>query len=163
MHAARLGEERAALERLDDQVVGDVAREAEVDRGVDERLHDQEDVGRAGAADGGGHRHELLVVDLQLAPRLPSRTLACSRCASVTSGVAYQTVMPRPSWAGVLGMLRTIWRWPRTLASAVVVAPAMMLMTSWPSRMHGPKLAADAREHLRLDREHDDVGALDGR
>ena len=53
-------------------------------------------------------------------PRLPSSDAAWSRCASVTSGVAYQTVMPRPSWAGVLGMLRTIWRWRSTLARAVV-------------------------------------------
>jgi len=41
-----LGEGRASLERFDDEVVSHVAREAKVDRGVDERLHDQEDVGR---------------------------------------------------------------------------------------------------------------------
>ena len=66
MHAARLGEQRAALERLDHEVVRHVAREAEVDGRVDQRLHDQEDVGRTGAADRGGHGDELLVVDLEL-------------------------------------------------------------------------------------------------
>ena len=66
VHPGLLREERRALERLDDEVVGHVAREAEVDRGVDERLHDEEDVGRAGAADRGGHRDHLLVVDLEL-------------------------------------------------------------------------------------------------
>ena len=49
MHAGLLGEERRALERLDDQVVRDVTREAEVDGGIDERLHHQEDVRRPGA------------------------------------------------------------------------------------------------------------------
>ena len=71
------------------------------------------------------------------APRLPSSVAACARCVSVTSGVAYQTVMPRPSWAGVLGMLRTIWRCFRTLVSALDVAPAMMLISSCPSRSAG--------------------------
>ena len=70
--------------------------------------------------------------------------------------------MPRPSWAGVLGMLRTIWRWPRTLESARVVAPAMMLMTSGVGADRALELAADADQHLRLDGQHDDVGVLDG-
>jgi hypothetical protein len=55
-----LAEERAALERLDDQVVGHVARKAQVDGRVDESFHDQEDVRWPRAADGGGHRHQLL-------------------------------------------------------------------------------------------------------
>ena len=69
MHPRLLGEERRALERLDDEVVGDVAREAEVDGRVDERLHDEEDVRRAGAGHRRGHRDELLVVDLELGGR----------------------------------------------------------------------------------------------
>ena len=113
VHRRLLGEERAALERLDDEVVGDVAREAEVDGRVDERLHDEEDVGRAGAA----------------RPRSPSRPSSRRRpragrrgrragpppgraAPSVVSGVAYQTVMPLPRRAGVFGMLRTTWSWP---------------------------------------------------
>ena len=66
VHPGLLGEQRRALERLDDEVVRDVAREAEVDGRVDERLHDEEHVGRAGAADRGRHRDHLLVVDLEL-------------------------------------------------------------------------------------------------
>ena len=73
VHPARLREERAALERLDDEVVGDVAREAEVDRGVDQRLHHEEHVGRAAAADRGRHRDELLVVDLDLVAERPQQ------------------------------------------------------------------------------------------
>ena len=61
-----LAKTRRALERLDHEVVRDVAREAEVDGGVDQRLHHQEDVGRPGARHRGGHRHHLLVVDLDL-------------------------------------------------------------------------------------------------
>ena len=38
----------------------------EVDRGVDERLHDEEHVRRPGAAHRGRHRDELLVLDLEL-------------------------------------------------------------------------------------------------
>ena len=45
-----------AEQRLRHQVVGKVAREAEVDAGVDERLHDREQVGRAGPRQRGGHR-----------------------------------------------------------------------------------------------------------
>ena len=61
-----LGEGRAALERLDHEVVGDVAREAQVDGGVDQRLHDEEHVRRAGSADRGGHLDEALVLHLQV-------------------------------------------------------------------------------------------------
>ena len=70
--------------------------------------------------------------------------------------------MPLPSWAGVLGMLRTTAGGAATFASAAVVAPARMLMTSWPSSQVRRQLAADAREHLGLDAQHDDVGVGDG-
>ena len=66
MHPGLAGEQRRALERLDDEVVRDVAGEAEMDGRVDERLHHEEHVCRAGAAHGGRHRHHLLVVDLEL-------------------------------------------------------------------------------------------------
>jgi hypothetical protein len=46
------------------------------------------------------------------------------------------------------------------LARAVVVAPAMMLMTSLP-RFSRRYLPADSAQHLRLDREHHHVGLLD--
>ncbi len=70
--------------------------------------------------------------------------------------------MPLPSWAGVLGMLRTIWRWRRTLPSAVVVAPARMLMTSWPSRSAGASSRPTRGSICGLMRQHDDVGVGDG-
>ena len=128
-----------ALERLDHEVVGDVAREAEVDGGVDERLHDQEDVGRAGPGDGRGHRHHLLVVDLELVPEGAEQGGGLGALLGrAVSGVAYQTVMPLPRRAGVLGMLRTTWSWPRIPVRAAVVAPARTLRTSWPRRRCGP-------------------------
>ena len=86
MVAARLGEERAALEGLDHEVMGDVAREAEVHRGVDQRLHDQEHVRRAGAAHGGRHRDGLLVVDLDLVAQRPQQGAGLSALVAVVSG-----------------------------------------------------------------------------
>ena len=104
MHARLLREERAALERLDDEVVGDVAREAEVDGRVDQGLHDQEDVGRAGPGDRGRHRDELLVVDLDLrAERAEQRAGLLALRRRTVSGVAYQTVMPAPELGGRVG------------------------------------------------------------
>ena len=50
-------------------------------------------------------------------------------CAS-TLGVANQTVTPWPICAGVLGMQRTSAGWSRPAPSALVLAPAMMLITS---------------------------------
>ena len=114
VHPGLLGEERRALERLDDEVVGDVPREAEMDRRVDERLHDEEDVRRAGAATPPSPSRP----SSRRRPRAGGRARPgvprpAPRWSSVVSGVAYQTVMPLPSRAGVFGMLRTTWSWPR--------------------------------------------------
>ena len=46
------------------------------------------------------------------APSAPRSAFACARWSSVVSGVAYQTVMPLPIRAGVLGIARTTWSWP---------------------------------------------------
>ena len=46
------------------------------------------------------------------APSAPRRAAVCARCRSDTAGVAYQTVIPRPSWAGVFGIARTMASWP---------------------------------------------------
>ena len=158
VHAAGLGEERAALERLDDQVVRDVAREAQVHGGIDERFHDQEHVGRACAADGRGHGHELLVLDLELAPRLPQERARLVALLAVTSGVAYQTVMPLPSCAGVLGMLRTIGDGEH-VAQRGRGGAGEDADDQLPVAHRRRQLAADAHQHLRLDAQHDDVGA----
>ncbi len=72
------------------------------------------------------------------APRAERIAFAWARWSAVVSGVAYQTVIPRPSWAGVFGMLRTSSRCPSSPSSAVVVAPAITLRTSWPGARCGP-------------------------
>ena len=46
------------------------------------------------------------------APSAPSSARAWSRWSAVVAGVAYQTVMPLPMRAGVLGIARTTWSWP---------------------------------------------------
>ena len=66
MHPRLLREEGRSLQRLDDEIVRDVTWKPEVDGRVDERLHDQEDVRRAGTADRGGHSDHLLVIDFEL-------------------------------------------------------------------------------------------------
>ena len=116
-----LREEGAALERLDDQVVGDVAREAQVDGRVDERLHDQEDVRRAGAAD--ARSPSRRASRRRPRARSPSgaeqRCRPAPRCSAVVSGVAYQTVMPLPRRAGrVAACCGRPGRWPRDIPSA---------------------------------------------
>ena len=139
MHARLLGEQGRALERLDDEVVGDVAREAEVDGGVDERLHDEEDVGRAGAATRrspsrpSSRRRPRAGGRGRRAARPPGRAARRSSPASRT-----RPSCPCPSRAGVFGMLRTTWSWPRRPVRAVVVAPARTLRTSWPRARCGP-------------------------
>src|SRR6202171_6132787 len=61
-----LGEGDGTLDCFEDKVVREVARKGEAHRAVDERLHHDEDVGRAGAADRGRHRDEALVAHLTL-------------------------------------------------------------------------------------------------
>ena len=95
-------------------------------------------------------------------PRAPSRAAAWARCSSVVSGVAYQTVMPLPRRAGVLGMLRTTWSWPRMPVRAAVVAPGQDAQDELAAAQVRPDLAADPLEHLGLDAEQDDVGVGDG-
>ena len=124
MVARLLREARAALEGLDDEVVGDVAREAEMDGGVDHRLHHQEHVGGPGARDRGRHRDPLLVLDLELRAERARAAPAPGRAGPRSSpGVAYQTVMPLPIRAGVLGIARTTWSWPSVATRALVVGP----------------------------------------
>ena len=158
--AGLLREARAALERLDDEVVGDVAREPEVDRGVDQGLHDEEHVGRAGAGDRGRHRDPLLVLDLELRAERPEqrrRLVALLRGRRRASRT--RPSCPLPMRAGVLGIARTTWSWPRVAVRTLVVGPASTDRTSWPAPQAGPISRPDPREHLGLDREDDDVGA----
>ena len=61
-----LGEGDRPLDRLQHEIMREVAREAEVHGAVDQSLHHQEHVGWAGAADRGRHRDEALVADLKL-------------------------------------------------------------------------------------------------
>ena len=164
VHARLLREERAALERLDHQVVGDVAREAEVDRRVDQRLHHQEDVGRAGARDRGGHRDEPLVVDLDLrAERARGASPACSRCVRGGLGRRVPDGHAAPELGGRVGHA------PDHLAMAEVADQRARRRAGEDAdhelaRLESTSnLAPDPGQHLGLDREQDDVGALDRR
>ena len=154
--AGLLGEAGAALERLDDEVVGDVAREAEVDGRVDQRLHDEEHVGRAGARDRGRHRDPLLVLDLELRAERAEQRL---RLGALVLG-AWRASRTRRSCRRRCG--RACWAsrgrpgrgraWRR---APPVVGPARTDRTSWPGRRCGPISRPTLAEHLRLDREDD--------
>ncbi len=163
VQAARLGEERAALERLDDQVVGDVAREAEVDGGVDQRFHDQEDVGRAGAADGGGHGDQLLVVDLHL---LAQRAEQYLRLLSLRLGDLGRGV---PDGHAPTELRRRVGHAAHDLAVAQSVGQRLRAGAGddadheLPLAQAAGQLASDPAQHLRLDRQHDDIGVFDRR
>ena len=159
--ARLLREVGRALERLDHQVVGDVPREAEVDGRVDERLHDQEDVGRAGPGDRGGHRHELLVVDLELgAERLEERArLGPLLGGRLRGGVPDRHPATEPG--------RRVGHAPDDPAVAQVAlegrrgGPGDDRQDELVVAQVAADLAADPVEHLGLDREQDDVGAGD--
>ena len=162
MHARLLREERRALERLDHQVVGDVAREAEVDGRVDERLHDEEDVGRAGTAHRGRHRDHLLVVDLELGAQRPEER---RRLLALRVGRLGRRVPDRHA-------LAEAGRRVGHAADDLVVAEdageggrrgaGQDAQDELPAAQVRTDLAADPGQHLGLDPEEDDVGAFDG-
>ena len=67
--------------RFDNDVVRNVARESEMNGGIDQCLQDQECVCRSGSADGGGHVEILFIVDLNfLAERLKNHTRLFPLC-----------------------------------------------------------------------------------
>ena len=51
---------------LGDQDLGDAARKTEMNARINHRLHEQEDVGRAGAREGGRHVEEAFLVEEDL-------------------------------------------------------------------------------------------------
>ncbi len=105
--ARLLREAGAALERLDDEVVRDVAREAEVDGGVDQRLHHEEHVGGAGPRHRGRHRDPLLVLDLELrAQRAEQRLRLGALVLGAWPASRTRRSCPLPMRAGVLGIAR---------------------------------------------------------
>ena len=114
-----------------------------MDGRVDERLHDQEHVRRAGAADGGRHGHELLVLDLELgaqaagaAPRSASRWTRRDLWRGVPDGHAPAQLRGRVGHARARSR-RGAARWRERRSSA----PAMTLMTSWLRRSTAPARA----------------------
>ena len=160
MHAARLGEERAALEGLDDEVMGDVAREPEVHGRVDERLHDEEHIGGSGATDRRRHRDHPLVVHRQLGSerfqeggrllpllggdlrrRVPDRHPLAQSCRRVRHA-PHDGAMPE--YGRERGRGRSGDDADDELSLPEVAG----------------KLPPDSNEHLRLNSQHDDVGLL---
>ena len=139
-----------------------MAREAEVDGGVDQRLHDQEDVRRAGARDGGRHGHHLLVVDLDLDAQGAEEV---SRLLALLGARLRRRVPHRHPFAEASGR---VGHCPDDLVVAERPDQGLRgragedrqddLAASQPR----PDLAPDAGQHLGLDREDDDIRVRNG-
>ncbi len=161
MHAGLLREEGRALERLDHQVVRDVAREPEVDGRVDEGLHDEEDVRRAGPGDRGRHGHEPLVVDLDLVAE--RRQEHAGLLALGLGGLGGR----EPDGHALAELGRRVGHAPDDLAVPEVAhqrpggRAGEDADDELPRPQPAPDLAPDSTEHLGLDPEQDDVRALD--
>ena len=69
---------------------------------------------------------------------------------------------PCPAGPGVLGMLRTTWSWPRMPIEGRGRRAGEDAQDELAATQVRADLAPDPAEHLRLDPEQDDVGALDG-
>ena len=155
-------ERGGTLDRRQDQLLRDAAREAKVDSGVDQRLHEQKDIRRAGARNRGRHVDEVLVVDEHLfAERTEDRvSLSPMGVAGRLRGAPHRDA---PSDLG---------RRVRHGSHGDLVADSVRDRAKRYARDDGQdkrivadraaQLAQDDREDLRLDREHDDVRAPRG-
>ena len=162
VHPRLSREHRRALEGLDHEVVGDVAREAEVDGGVDQRLHDEEDVGRAGPADRGRHRHHLLVVDLELMAEGAEqrRRLRSLRLCRLGRGVPDRHALPQAGrGVGHAAHDLIVAEDPSQCGSRGAGEHAQHEL---PATQVRADLAPDPFQHLGLDPQQDDVGVTDG-
>ena len=144
-----------ADEGLGDEVVRELAREAEVHAGVDERLHDGEEVGRPGPRQRGRHRHERLVIDLALVADGAAGRHGPGRAAARVQARRRRPrrVMPRRIWLGVFGMARTTAGCPRPVTRLRIVAPATIETTTWSGVQAPAELAHHPGQHLGLHRE----------
>src|SRR4051812_47596324 len=119
-------------------------------RRVDERLHDEEDIGWACAADGGGHGHELLVVDLKLLAERPEQDsrLVALRIRHFRSAV--------PDRHALTELRRSVWHTTHDLTVIERIAQGLgrgagddadeqLAVAQRPAQ-----LASDTDEHLRL-------------
>ncbi len=162
MHPAGLREEGAPLQCLDHEVVGDVAREAQVDRRVDERLHDQEDVCGAGPADGGRHGDELLVVDRELQSQRAEERAGLRALELAHLRRRVPDGHPATQLSGRVGHAPHQLPVPQDITQRSRRGPGDDADHELPAAQHGCQLPPHAPEHLRLDGQDHDVGALDG-
>ena len=82
---------------------------------------------------------------------------ACARWASETSGVAVQTVIPSPTWAGVFGIVRTMAACRSPAAIDEMVAPATIDTASAPGRTRPCSSSRTAGSTCGFTDEHDHV------
>ena len=134
----------------------------EMDGGVDKRFHDEEDVRRAGAGYGGGHGHELLVVDFDLGAEA-AQAAPPPAPAGPRSSPGSRTRPSSPSRDGPAYWASSAptWSWPRIPTRAFGRRTGQHRQDELPALQVRPDLAADAVEHLGLDAQQDHVRAFD--
>ena len=138
-----------------------MAREAEVDGRVDQRLHHEEDVGRAGPGDRGRHGDEALVVDLDLVAE--GREQRAGLLALRLGGLRGRV----PDGHALAELGRRVGHAPDDLAVAEMAhqRPGRRAREDADHELARPQptsdLAPDPAQHLGLDPEQHDVGALD--
>ena len=145
--------------RLDDQLVGHVARQAEQDAGVDHGLDQEEEVGRAGA----GQRRDGVLLRLGHPHHLADARPAVPRPVAMWSGVAWRpaeiALIASPTSIGVFGMTRTTGVPAGSLRSySAVGRPAHSDTTRVPGRSDGRQFGQQRVDVLRLHRDHQHVG-----
>ena len=161
MVAGLLGEARAALEGLDHEIVRDVAGEPEMDGRVDQRLHHQEHVGRAGAGDGGRHRDPLLVLDLELRAERGEHRLRLRALIRRGGGRRVPDRHPGADAGGRVGHRSHDLVMAERREQRGGRRPGEHREHELARPEARPDLARNALEHLRLDREDDDIRARD--
>ena len=155
-------EHSGTLDSRKDKLLRDAAREAKVDSGVDQRLHEQEDVRRAGARNRGRHVDEVLIVDEDL---LPERT-------EDRASLSPMGVVGRLRGAPHRDALPDLGRRVRHGSHGDLVTESVRDRAQRNARDDGDhervlpdpaaQLAQHDREDLRLDREHHDIAHLGG-
>ena len=142
--------------------MGDVARKSKVNRAVDERLHDHEDVGRSGATDRGRHRDETLVADLEF---VTERTEQCTGLLALRLR-RFGGCVPNVDAFADLGWCVGHDSNERTVVESLTKALGGRSGDDRDQELlrckASAKLLQHASHHLRLDTEHNDVTAPGG-
>ncbi len=160
MASAAARERRGSFDGAKHELLRDTPRESEMHARVDERLHQQEDVGRTGAGERGRHVDHALLLDLDLlAERAEDRLRAVALIALDARGRA-----PRGDAHPDLRRRVRHRAHDRRVVEALAQHRERRAGHDGDNELIGAQLPAHLakhrRQHLRLHGQHDDVGTL---